>query len=90
MSHTKELYKSSVVKKLQDEFSYKNSLEIPKLKSISLNVGIKAIDSDNKFCAYLENQLSLIAGQKAVLTKSKKSIATFKLREGMSIGCKVT
>jgi large subunit ribosomal protein L5 len=90
MSHTKELYNSSVVKKLQEEFSYKNTIEIPKLKSVSLNVGIKAVDSDNKFCAYLENQLSLIAGQKALLTKSRKSIATFKLREGMNIGCKVT
>jgi len=90
MSHTQKLYKDKVVKELQDKFNYKNVLEIPKLKKISLNVGIKAVDSDNKFCSYLEEQLSLIAGQKAVLTKSTKSIATFKLREGTNVGCKVT
>ncbi len=90
MSHTQKLYKDSVSKQLQEKFGYKNAIEIPKLKKISLNVGIKAVDSDNKFCAYLENQLSLIAGQKAVLTKSTKSIATFKLREGMNVGSKVT
>ena len=50
MSHTKELYKNTVVKKLQDEFSYGNILEVPKLRSISLNVGIKAVDSDNTNC----------------------------------------
>jgi large subunit ribosomal protein L5 len=90
MSHTQKLYKDSVVKLLQEKFDYKNSIEIPKLKKISLNVGIKAVDSDNKFCAYIEEQLSLIAGQKAILTQSSKSIATFKLREGMNVGCKVT
>ena len=90
MSHTKNIYNNSVLKQLKDEFGYKNNLEVPKLKKISLNVGIKAVDSDNKFCSYLENQLSLISGQKAVLTKSRKSIATFKLREGLSIGCRVT
>lgn len=90
MSHTKKLYTESISKELKEKFAYKNDIEIPKLKKISLNVGIKAVDSDNKFCAYLENQLSLIAGQKALLTRSKKSIATFKLREGMNVGCKVT
>ena len=55
-----------------------------------MNVGIKSTDSDNKFLSYLVNQVSDIAGQRAVLTKARKSIATFKLRENMSIGCKVT
>jgi large subunit ribosomal protein L5 len=90
MSHTKKLYNDSVAQQLQDKFSYKNKMEVPKLKKISLNVGINAVDSDNKFCSYLENQLTLIAGQKAILTRSTKSIATFKLREDMNIGCKVT
>ena len=90
MSHTQKLYKNFISKQLKDKFGYKNSIEIPKLQKISLNVGIKAVDSDNKFCSYLESQLSLIAGQKALLTKSRKSIATFKLREGMNVGCKVT
>lgn len=90
MSYTYKLYKDKIRKELADKFGYENQMEIPSVKKISLNVGIKASDSDSKFCSYLENQLSLIAGQKAILTKSAKSIATFKLREGMNIGCKVT
>jgi large subunit ribosomal protein L5 len=89
MSYTKQLYKSSLPD-LKKKFSYQNDMEIPKLKKISLNVGIKAIDSDNKFLSYLATQVTAIAGQKAVLTQSNKSIATFKLRENMKIGCKVT
>ena len=89
-SYTEQLYNDNVVKELKDKFCYKNVMEIPKLKKISINVGVKAVDNDNKFMVYLSDQLSSIAGQKAVLTKSKKSIAGFKLREGMSIGCKVT
>ncbi len=89
MSYTKELYKKSVAD-LKKKFSYQNDMEIPKLEKVSISVGIKAVDSDNKFLSYLSNQVSAIAGQKAVLTKSKKSIATFKLRENMGIGCMVT
>jgi large subunit ribosomal protein L5 len=65
-------------------------MAVPRLTSISLNVGIKATDSDNKFLAYLATQVSNIAGQKAVLTKARKAIATFKLRENLAIGCRVT
>ena len=90
MSHTYKKYKNSVIEDMQKEFGYKNSLEVPGIKKINLSVAINAVDSDNKFCSYLESQLSLIAGQKAVLTKSRKSISTFKLREGMNIGSKVT
>ena len=82
MSYTKELYKKSIPD-LKKHFSYQNGMEIPKLKKISINAGIKAGDSDNKFLSYLSNQITAIAGQKAVLTKSKKSIATFKLRENI-------
>ncbi|MCE3255495.1 MAG: rplE [Rickettsiaceae bacterium] len=89
MSYTKELYKKSIAD-LKKQFSYKNDMEVPQLKKVSINVGIKAVDSDNKFLSYLANQVSAIAGQKAVLTKSNKSIATFKLRENMAIGCMVT
>ena len=63
---------------------------IPRLKMVSVNVGIKAADSDNKFLAYLAAQVSNLAGQKAVLTKSRKAISTFKLRKDLPIGCKVT
>jgi large subunit ribosomal protein L5 len=65
-------------------------MAIPKLKAISLNVGIKATDSDNKFLSYLVTQVSNIAGQKATLTRARKAIATFKLRENLPIGCRVT
>lgn len=89
MSYTKQLYKSSI-SDFKDSFCHVNNMAIPALRSISINVGIKAVDSDNKFLSYLSSQLSAIAGQKAVLTKSRKSIATFKLRENLAIGCKVT
>ncbi len=89
MSYTKELYKKSVAD-LKKQFSYQNDMEIPKITKVSINVGIKAVDSDNKFLSYLAAQVSAIAGQKAVITKSRKSIATFKLRENMGIGCMVT
>lgn len=89
MSYTKELYIKSVAD-LKKKFSYQNDMEIPKLEKVSISVAIKAVDSDNKFLSYLSNQVSAIAGQKVVLTRSKKSIATFKLRENMAIGCMVT
>lgn len=86
---TEKLYQEAIAD-MKKEFSYANDLEIPKLKSISLNVGIKAIDSDNKFLSYLSTQLSNIAGQKAVVVNSRKAISTFKLRKDLPIGCKVT
>lgn len=86
---TEKLYIESIPK-LKEKFSYSNEMAIPKLKMVSLNVGIKVADSDNKFLSYLATQLSNISGQKAVLTKSKKAVSTFKLRENMAIGCKVT
>lgn len=86
---TEKLYKDSI-SDIKEKFSYSNELEVPKLKAVSLNVGIKAVDSDNKFLSYLESQLSNIAGQKAVLTKSRKAISTFKLRKDLPIGCRVT
>ena len=86
---TEKLYKDSF-SDLKKKFSYENDLAVPRLKMISLNVGIKATDSDSKFLVYLATQVSNIAGQKAVLTKSRKAIATFKLRQDLPIGCRVT
>ena len=86
---TEKLYKESVGS-LKQKFSYVNNLEIPKLKMISINVGIKAVDSDNKFLSYILAQISNISGQKAVLTKSRKAISSFKLRKDLAIGCRVT
>ncbi len=89
MSFVKEKYKE-VAKNLKAKFGYKNALEIPRLDKVCLNVAFKSADVDNNFLTYVVNQLSAIAGQKAVLVKAKKSISTFKLREGMSIACRVT
>ena len=86
---TEKLYKDSIPD-LKKKFSYKNDMAIPKITMVSLNIGIKAVDSDNKLLSYMLNQLSIISGQKAVLTKSKKAISTFKLRKDLPIGCRVT
>lgn len=86
---TEKTYKNSI-KDLEKNFSYKNPLMVPRLKMVSINTGIKAADSDNKFLSYIATQISNIAGQKAVLTKSRKAISTFKLRKDLPIGCKVT
>ncbi len=86
---TETLYKE-LKTSLKKEFSYINDLELPKLKSVSINTGIKAIDSDNKLTSYILSEMTKICGQKAVLTYSSKAISGFKLRQGMAIGCKVT
>lgn len=90
MSYTKELYEKEVKPSLQKEFAFKNVMEIPRLVKVCLNTGIKATDNDKNYVKYITDQMSLIAGQQAVVTKARKSIAGFKLREGMPIGCKVT
>lgn len=86
---TEKLYKESIPS-LKEKFSYKNDMALPRITSVCLNVGIKVADSDNKFLTYLATQLSNISGQKAVITKSRKAISTFKLRENMAIGARVT
>jgi large subunit ribosomal protein L5 len=86
---TEKLYKDSIPE-MKKKFSYQNDMAIPKIKMVSINVGIKAVDSDNKLLSYILNQISNISGQKAVLTKSKKAISTFKLRKDLPIGCRVT
>jgi len=88
-SLTEQLYKNSIAD-LKKNFSYTNVMAVPRLKMVSINVGIKAVDSDNKFLSYLAAQISNIAGQKAVLTKARKAMSTFKLREDLPIGCRVT
>lgn len=73
---TKKIYKDSF-SEFKKEFGYSNDLEVPRLEAVSINVGIKATDSDNKFLTYLAQQVSEISGQKAVLTKAKKSYFDF-------------
>ena len=85
-----EIYKSTIVPALQKEFSYENALEVPKLDKIVINMGVGEAVNDRKKVDAAVADLTAISGQKPVVTKSKKSIAVFKLREGMAIGCKVT
>jgi len=86
----KEKYYKEVVPRLMKEFSYKNIMQVPKLDKIVLNCGMGEAISNIKVLDKAVEELSLIAGQKAVVTKARKSIAGFKLRKGMPVGCKVT
>jgi hypothetical protein len=86
----RELYVKNVVPALTKDFGYKNPMAVPKVEKVSLNVGLGEATGNSKLMDGAVNELSAIAGQKPVVTKAKKSIAAFKLREGMSIGCMVT
>lgn len=90
MLRFKELYTKEIVPNLKEQFGYANVMEAPKLVKISLNMGVGDAILDKKNLEAAIAEMSLIAGQKAVATSAKKSIAGFKLREGMQIGCKVT
>lgn len=90
MLRFKELYNQKIIKLLQEEFNYKNVHQIPKLQKVVINMGVGDAVSDSKVINNAVNDLTLISGQKPIITVAKKSIATFKLREGMKIGCKVT
>lgn len=90
MDRFDELYKKVVVKKLQEEFNYKNKMEIPKLSKICINMGVGEVIKDSKIINNAINDLTLISGQKPVICNAKKANAAFKTREGMPIGCKVT
>lgn len=90
MLRFKELYQKEIISNLQKEFSYKNKHEIPAIKKIVINMGVGEGIADSKVIDKAVNDLTLISGQKPVVTLARKSIATFKLRDGMKIGCKVT
>jgi len=83
-------YDNRIVKAMTEKFGYKNRMEVPKLEKIVLNMGVGDATQDKKRVEQAAAEMTLIAGQKAVVTKAKKSIAQFKLREGMPIGAKVT
>ncbi|MBV1916891.1 MAG: 50S ribosomal protein L5 [Sphingomonadaceae bacterium] len=83
-------YDDEIVKALVEKFGYKNRMEVPKVEKITLNMGVGEASQDKKKVQTAAAEMELIAGQKPVITKAKKSIAQFKLREGMPIGCKVT
>src|SRR5579883_3322756 len=86
----KNYYLQAVKPALQKEFKYSNPMEVPRIEKIVLNMGIGEATADRKKVEQAARDLALIAGQKAVITKARKSIATFKLRDNMPIGCKVT
>ncbi|MAY90026.1 MAG: 50S ribosomal protein L5 [Rickettsiales bacterium] len=90
MSRLRDLYEKELKTSLQAELKYKNALQVPKLLKIVLNMGVGEAVSDSKKINAAIDDLTLISGQKPMLTQAKKSIATFKLRKGMKIGCKVT
>ena len=90
MNRLKEKYLKEVVPSLQEKYNYKSIMEVPKLEKIVINMGVGEASHDSKFIEAAVKDLELIAGQKPVVTKARKSIAGFKIREGQVIGAKVT
>ena len=90
MEVLREQYKTEVVPALMKKFNYKSIMEVPKLEKIVINIGLGETKDNPKALDNAVNDLTIITGQKPVVTKAKKSIAAFKLREGAKIGCKVT
>ncbi len=90
MTRLEQHYRDSVVKDLQAQFSYKSSMEIPRINKVTLNMGVGEASQDKKIIDHAVEDMTLIAGQKPVVTLARKAIAGFKIREEMPIGCKVT
>ncbi len=90
MTRLEQHYRDNVAKDLQAQFSYKSSMEIPRITKITLNMGVGEASQDKKIIEHAVEDMTLIAGQKPVVTLARKAIAGFKIREEMPIGCKVT
>lgn len=90
MTELRDKYELEVVPKLIEKFSYANPLQVPRLTKITLNMGVGEAAADRKVIEGAVSDLTLISGQKPVITRARKSIAGFKIREGQAIGCKVT
>ena len=90
MSKYKEIYKNEIVEAMTKKFGYKNVMEVPKLEKIVINMGVGEAKENVKVLDSAVGDLEKITGQKVVVTKAKKSVANFKIREGMPVGCKVT
>ncbi|MBI1362364.1 MAG: 50S ribosomal protein L5 [Proteobacteria bacterium] len=86
----KEFYRDQVRKQMQDQFKYENVMQMPKLEKIVVNMGVGKAPDDKKILEGAVSDMTLITGQRPIVTRAKKSIAAFKLREGMPVGCKVT
>ena len=90
MSRLKEIYVKEIIDNMMKHFHYKNAMQVPKIEKIIINMGVGEAKENSKILDAAVSDLAIISGQKPVITKAKKSVANFKLREGMSIGCKVT
>jgi large subunit ribosomal protein L5 len=90
VSRLKQIYREEVVKQLQEQFGYKSVMEVPRITKITLNMGVGEALTDKKVLENAVADMEAISGQKAVVTKARKSVAGFKVREGWPIGCKVT
>lgn len=90
MSRFKDMYRSEIVDAMVEKFAYANKLQAPKIEKIVINMGVGEAKDNAKVLENAVNDMQAISGQKPVITKAKKSVAAFKLREGMPIGCKVT
>lgn len=90
MARLKETYRTNIVPKLQEELGLKNVMEVPKITKITLNMGVGEAAADRKALEGALSDMTAIAGQKPLITKARKSVAGFKIREGWPIGCKVT
>ena len=90
MSRLKEMYQNEIVDAMIKKFGYKNIMEVPKLDKVVINMGVGEAKDNHKVLESAVADLEKITGQKAVITKARKSVANFKIREGMAIGCKVT
>ncbi|HEY5466210.1 MAG TPA: 50S ribosomal protein L5 [Clostridia bacterium] len=90
MARLKDRFKNEIAPALQEKFRYKSTMQIPRLEKIVLNMGLGDIKEVPKSVDSAVNDMTTIAGQKAVITKAKKSVSAFKLREGMNVGCMVT
>lgn len=90
MARLKDIYRDEVVKKLTEQFDYKNVMEVPRITKVTLNMGVGEALGDRKVMEHAVSDMEKIAGQKAVVCKARKSVAGFKVREDWPIGCKVT
>ena len=90
MTRLKEKYNNEIVAAMQKKFGYKNVMQVPKLDKIVINMGVGEAKDNAKALESAVRDMEIIAGQKPVVTKAKKSVANFKIREGLAIGCKVT
>lgn len=90
MARLKDFYKDTVVKSMTEQFGYKSVMEVPKIEKITVNMGVGEAVADKKVMEHAVSDMEKITGQKAVVTKAKKSIASFKIRDNYPVGCKVT